>query len=93
MKRLVLGVAVATLLLVIAAALASSTFPDGLERVAAMLGFGSRSSTARPASPLANYETRYFRSRWAAQITAGLLGAALVWAFGVLFGRTLKRKR
>ena len=93
MKRLLRALAFATLLLVVLAALASSTLPDGLKRVAGMLGFGSRSSSVGPASPFANYETRYFHSRWAAQITAGLVGVALMWGFGALFARTLKRKR
>ncbi len=93
MRRLLPAVAFATLLLLMLAAMASSTLPDGLERVAVMLGFSSRGWMAGLASPFANYETRYFHSRWVAQISAGLLGVALVWGFGVLFGRALKRKR
>lgn len=93
MKRAVWGIAATTLLLVLAGVWISSAFPDGLERVAANLGFASRESAAAPGSPLAKYETRYFHSRWAAQISAGLVGVLLLYGFGVLFGRLLRRKR
>ena len=93
MRRLLWSTAIATLLLVVLAAFASSAFPDGLERVAAVLGFASRSSTPGPASPFANYEARFFQSHWAAQISAGLLGVALLYGFGVVFGRAVRRKR
>ncbi len=93
MRRLALAFGFATLGLVAAGVLISSTFPDGLERVAATLGFASRTRNAGLASPFANYEARFFHSRWPAQASAGLLGAALLYGFGVLFGRTLKRKR
>ena len=92
MKRLVWGIAGATLLLVLVGVWVSSAFPDGLKRVAAALGFASRESAAGSGSPFANYETRYFHSRWAAQVTAGLVGVLLLYGFGVLFGKLLKRK-
>jgi hypothetical protein len=44
-------------------------------------------------SPLADYEARFVHTRWAAQAAAGLAGVALLYGFGVLFGRALKRKR
>ncbi len=93
MKRVVWAIAGATLLLVLAGVWISSAFPDGLERVAANLGFIARQAPAGTGSPFANYETRYFRSRWAAQVSAGLVGVLLLYGFGVLFGKLLRRKR
>ena len=93
MKRLVFVVGGATLALVLLGVLIASSFPDGLERVAESLGFASRSSAVLEGSPFAEYETRFFRSGWAAQASAGLVGVGLLYAFGVLFGRTLKRKK
>ena len=93
MKRVVGLTAVVTLLLVTLGVLVSSAFPDGLERVAEKLGFASRSSTVGLQSPFANYETRYFRSRRAAQASAGLVGAALLYGFGVLLGKSVRRRR
>lgn len=93
MKRLPWAVAVATLLLIVVGGVASSAFPDGLEHVAELLGFASRSTTVGPPTPFANYESRYFRSRWVAQVSTGLLGVAILYGFGAVFGRALKRKR
>ncbi len=91
MKRVVWGAATATLVLVSLGVLISSMAPDGLGRVAAALGFASRTATVGPPSPFANYATRYVHTRWAAQASAGLLGVVLLYGFGVLFGRALKR--
>ena len=92
MRRVVWGIAGTTVLLVLAGVWISSAFPDGLERVAASLGFASRESAAGPGSPFAHYETRFLHSHWAAQVTAGLVGVLLLYGFGVLFGKLLKRK-
>ena len=93
MKRVVWMAAIVTLLLVALGVLVSSSFPDGLERVAVKLGFASKGSTVGIQSPLANYETRYFRSRWAAQASAGLVGVALLYGFGVLLGKSVRRRK
>ena len=92
MKRLVIVIVVFTALLIAAGTALSSRYPDGLERVAATLGFASRGAVG-VGSPFANYETRFFHSRWPAQASAGLLGVVLVYGFGVLFGRSLKRRK
>ncbi len=92
MKRLFWALGAATLALVLLGILVASASPDGLERVAQSLGFASRASTAAT-SPFADYQTRFFRSPWVAQASAGLLGVVLLYAFGVLFGRTLKRRK
>lgn len=93
MRRIALATAIVTLLLVGVGVLVSSAYPDGLERVAASLGFASRTASLSHRSPLANYQSPFFHSRWAAQASAGLLGAVLLYGFGVLFGRTLKRRK
>jgi len=90
-KRLRWTLGGAALLLALAGVLVTSSFPDGLERVARALGFATQ-ETPLLHGPLAGYETRFFRSRWAAQASAGLLGIVLLYGFGLLFGRTLKRK-
>ncbi len=93
MRRAVWAIAIVTLVLVTVGVLVSSAWPDGLERVAASLGFASRGTVVAPVSPFANYEARFFHSRWAAQVSAGLLGVALLYAFGMLFGRSLRRRK
>lgn len=60
----------------------ASTAPDGLERVAETLGFASRGTAPAARSPFADYPAG-----------TGLVGVALLYGFGVLFGRTLKRKK
>ena len=84
------GAAVALALL---GALVASSWPDGLERVAATLGFASRGSAALGGSPFADYQTRFLQSRWPAQASAGLLGVALLYGFGALFARVLRRSK
>ncbi len=62
----------------------ASTWPDGLERVASMLGFSSR-ALAQPALPslIADYQIPGIESTLLATGIAGLLGAAAV--AGVVF--------
>ncbi len=85
MKRAAWVVGVAALLLACVAGWVASTAPDGLERVAESLGFASRGRAVAPSSPFADYQTRW--------VPAGLVGVVLLYGFGVLFGRTLKRKK
>lgn len=93
MKRLLWAVGGATLALVVLGVLAASSFPDGLEHVAEKLGFATRGTAVLTGSPFADYETRFFHSRWAARASAGLVGVVLLYGFGLLLGRTLKRKK
>jgi hypothetical protein len=93
MKRLERRIGAAALAVVLLGVLVASAFPDGLERVAADLGFASREGAVLEGSPFAGYETRFFPSGWAAQASAGLAGMAILYGFGVLLGRTLKRKK
>jgi len=92
-RRTLWAVGGAALVLVLAGVLVASASPDGLERVAQSLGFASRESPVLTGSPLAGYESRFFQSRWAAQASAGLAGAVILYGFGLLFGRTLKRRK
>lgn len=92
MRRLQWAIGGAALVVALLGVLASS-LPDGLGRVAESLGFASRESAVVSGSPFAGYATRYFGAGWLAQASAGLLGVVLIYGFGVLFGRTLKRKK
>jgi hypothetical protein len=93
LKRVVWAAGGATLLLVVFGVLIASTLPDGLSRVAEKLGFAARGAAAVSGSPFAGYRTRYFESRWAAQASAGLVGVVLLYGFGLLFGKAVRRKR
>ena len=93
MKRPLWAIAAVTLGLVLFGVLLASAFPDGLARVAGDLGFAGRESQITGGSPFAGYETRFFHSRWAAQASAGIVGIVILYGFGVLFGRTLKRHK
>lgn len=85
MKRTALVLGIAALLLSCVAGWVASTAPDGLERVAESLGFAARGKAVMASSPFADYQTRL--------VPAGLVGVVLLYGFGVLFGRTLKRKK
>ncbi len=93
MKRIILVLAGLTLALVLLGVLVASSWPDGLESVAESLGFAERASENAAWSPLADYEFRPIQSSWPAQVTAGLIGSALMCGFGLLFGRFLRRGR
>jgi hypothetical protein len=93
MKRIVLVLTGLTLVLVLLGAPVASSWPDGLESVAESLGFAERALENAAWSPLADYEFRPIKSSWPAQVTAGLIGVALMCGFGVLFGRLVRRGR
>jgi len=92
-RRVLLTAAAVTLAAVLLAALASSGWPDGLSRVAEDLGFAGRERTLHPGSPLAGYQARFLPWPWAGAALSGLVGAALVYGFGVLLGRTARRRQ
>ena len=85
MRRATWVLSITALLLGCVAGWVASTAPDGLEHVAESLGFASRGQAVGPSSPFADYQTRL--------VPAGLVGVVLLYGFGVLFGRTLKRKK
>lgn len=68
----------------------ASTWPDGLEKVAAVLGFESRTlAHSLAASPVAHYRVPGIGSPEAATAVAGLLGAAVVFILSFVLARTL----
>jgi hypothetical protein len=93
MSRAAWMIAAAAVVLAGAAGWIASSHPDGLERVAENLGFAGRGTAALSGSPFADYEATFLGTRRLAQAAAGVLGVALLYGFGVLFGRMLKRKR
>ena len=93
MKPVILFLGGLTLALVLLGVLVASSSPDGLEAVAESLGFSDRAVEAEPYSPFADYEFRLIHSSWPAQVAAGLLGVGLMYGFGVLFGRLVRRGR
>jgi cobalt/nickel transport system permease protein/cobalt/nickel transport protein len=93
MNRIILLLAGLTLALVLLGVLVASSSPDGLESVAESLGFAGRASEGEAWSPFADYEFRHISSSWPAQVTAGLAGVALMYGFGVLLGRFVRRGR
>lgn len=84
--------AAVTLALVLVGVLVASSMPDGLESVAEHLGFSTRAADGGAWSPFADYEAAFLEASWPAQVAAGLLGVALMYVFGTLLGRSLKRK-
>jgi hypothetical protein len=81
MKRAAWVLGVITAVLAGAAGWIASSSPDGLEHVAEKLGFASRGTAVVSGSPLAGYP-----------VGSGLVGVALLFGFGVLFARLLKRR-
>jgi hypothetical protein len=84
--------AILTAGLVLLGVFVASSHPDGLERVAENLGFAGHAASGASWSPLAGYEAKFVKGSWLAQVTAGVLGVGLMWGFGSLLGRALKKK-
>jgi PDGLE domain len=84
--------AILTAALVLLGVFVASSLPDGLEHVAGALGFAGHAAHGGVWSPFANYEAAFVKGSWLAQVTAGIVGVGLIWAFGVLLGKTLKKK-
>jgi cobalt/nickel transport protein len=84
--------AILTAALVLLGVFVASSLPDGLEHVAEALGFAGHAAQGAPRSPFAGYGAAFVESSWLARVTAGIVGAGLIWAFGALLGRTLKKK-
>jgi cobalt/nickel transport system permease protein len=71
----------------------SSSWPDGLERVAAVLGFDVKKISAPVAvAPLAEYRIPWIGTVSATTAIAGLIGAAAVFALAVIFFRAIARR-
>jgi len=84
----------ASLGLVVFVAPFASGWPDGLERVAASLGFASR-IVARPAgsAPLQDYTLPWFGPAPLAMVVAGSMGTLAAFALAYLLARGLARPR
>ncbi len=91
MKPVFVFFGVLTLALVLLGVLLASSAPDGLESVAEWLGFAERAEEGEAWSPFAGYEFRLIGSLWPARVTAGLAGVALLYGFGMLLGRFVRR--
>jgi hypothetical protein len=88
-KRSALAIAACIALLAIVGTLVASSAPDGLERVAADLGF-ARQETALYHAPFAEYAVRGIPGPVAGAVAA-LVGAALAGALAWAAGRALAR--
>jgi cobalt/nickel transport system permease protein len=82
------GIAV-SLIVVFLSPLASAN-PDGLNRVAADLGFINAAQSGT--GPLAGYTVPFLADASASKIVAGAIGAIMVLALAVFAGRTLQKK-
>jgi cobalt/nickel transport system permease protein len=71
----------------------ASRWPDGLERVASVFGFSSRTLAARAlSSPLADYRVPGIGSLSWATALAGIIGAALVFAVSFILAKAVLAK-
>jgi len=79
-------------LLMGALSLAASSWPDGLESVAERLGFAAEARHSAAWAPFAGYEAEWLGpSEWA-QPLAGACGVVLLYGFGSLLSRWIRRK-
>ena len=76
----------AAVLLAAVGVLFASTFPDGLEGLAARAGIAGRARTLFT-TPFADYEFRLFGSSWAGKAAAGLGGLMVIYGLGALLAR------
>lgn len=84
---LLLGIAA---ILVLFGGMMGSSLPDGLESVAESLEFADFAD-ARQWRQFVDYEWSALDPRW--QVAVGVLGVALLYIFGILFGRRIRRRR
>jgi ABC-type Fe3+ transport system permease subunit len=87
----VAGIAIAALVVIVLAPLASSD-PDGLERVAEDQGFIGLAQNLF-AGLLGDYAIPGVDNAWLSTVLAGLLGVAIVLGVVLLLGRLVARRR
>jgi hypothetical protein len=80
------------LLLATAGVFVASTAPDGLDSLAGKIGLGERARVLL-ASPMPDYEARWFSSEAFGKVAAGLAGLVMIFAVTALFGKWLARRR
>jgi hypothetical protein len=88
----VVGLAIAALVVVVLAPLASAD-PDGLERVATDLGFGAPGVEGPAIGPLPDYTIPGLADERVSTVVAGLVGILIVVGAMWLLGRLLARRR
>ena len=86
-----IGIAIAALVVVILAPLASSD-PDGLQRVAEDQGFLERAQNFF-SGLLGGYAIPGIDNAWLSKVLAGLLGVLIVVAIVLILGRVVARRR
>lgn len=85
------AVLVAAVLLATIGAMAASSLPDGLEKLAEGLGITARAQVLVQ-TPLADYRAQFLQSEWMGKAAAGLLGLGAVLAACLLLGRAVSRR-
>ncbi len=92
-SRALAAVALAAVIMVVGGVLVASTHPDGIAKLAQSTGIASH-ATALVATPLADYEWKFWNSPWIRKASAGLFGLFLIYVsiygFCLLIGRTLR---
>lgn len=69
------------------------SWPDGLEKVAAQLGFEHRATTAAFPAPMPDYAAGFMKSAPMATAVAGLIGTVLAFLAAYVLARVLGRRR
>jgi cobalt/nickel transport system permease protein len=91
-RRLLVLVSLAAFLLVVTGFFLASALPDGLERVAGLVGLEGKEQTTLD-SPLPDYEALALSNPWLRNAAAGLAGLALTLAVCLALGRWIAKWR
>jgi cobalt/nickel transport system permease protein len=91
-RRVLLLLALAAFLLAVAGFLLASALPDGLERVAGLVGLEGKEEATLP-SPLPGYEALMISNPWLSKAGAGLIGLLVTLLACLGIGRLISRWR
>lgn len=91
-RSVIIGLLVATVALATVGAMAASSSPDGLERVAEDLGFADHGEEAALGAPMPDYEVPG-ASSMVGTCVAGISGALVVGLVATGLGALLRRKK
>lgn len=91
-RAVVMGVLIALALAAFIAPVACS-WPDGLEKVAAQLGFEHRATEAAFPAPMPDYAAGFVKSAPMATAVAGLIGTVMAFIAAYVLARVLGRRR
>lgn len=86
------ALAAAAVLLASAGVLAASALPDGLERLAGLIGLDGKEQVLLK-SPMPDYEVLAIEHPWMSKAAAGLSGFGLTWLACLALGRMMTRGR